>query len=932
MNSLSDHAPEPGEKKADAIEPRWSVRVFLIWLALACLLPGVIGAALLFVQQYREGRARLEQDIIQTARALLQTVDSQFLEIEALAHGLATSGFLAQGDLASFHKQARQTLRQAELATSVILIDRDLQQVLNTLRDFGEPLPRAGNPQHVRRVFETGKPIVSDIYIATVMHRPIMTVTMPVAIEGRIRYALVASILPDRLDAILRAQALPSDWSVSVLDGIGTIAASSRAPKNLVGKKTDREFLERYLASLQGAGELSSQAGDSVFSVFTRSPVTRWGVRIDIPAKTLEASVKDHLLSLALAVAGLFAVGLGLAWIIGGKIARSFRALTASAFSLGAGKRVVLAPGDVKEAAEVTRAIAEAAHLLAERDAALRRERSQLKAILDYSPALISIKDLNGGLVLANRAIFKVLDVPPPEQFIGRNVFELFPKDVAASLWSNDLLALKSDGPVKAEEIVRHRDGTLHTYLTLKFPLRDVDTGEKSGICAISTDITERKLAEQREREAALHDPLTGLPNRALIFEYIGHLLAGASRHHGRGALLFIDLDRFKPINDVYGHEIGDRVLREIARRLGACTRHEDLVGRLGGDEFVVVLPNVETGSHRAAAVARHVLDSINQPIRIDTLELSLSCSIGISYYPAHAKNVEALIHAADLAMYQAKQSGKANYQFYTSELNQRADEAHWLETALKDALKQGDALTLHYQPVLDIRRGKLSGVEALARLLDSNGNAIGPERFIPVAESAGLIDDLGQWVAAEACRQHETWLREGLRVDIAINVSRLQFRQRDFAEKLSQILTDTGVDPACLLLEITESTVMESLDKAVDILDRIKSLGVKVALDDFGTGYSSLCRLSSLPLDTLKVDRSLVQRIESDQASRAVAEAIVSLGRGLKLEVVGEGIETEGALRQLRRLGCNLAQGFWFSRPLPAAELTQWCRRQGVV
>ncbi|HZW13333.1 MAG TPA: EAL domain-containing protein [Noviherbaspirillum sp.] len=443
-------------------------------------------------------------------------------------------------------------------------------------------------------------------------------------------------------------------------------------------------------------------------------------------------------------------------------------------------------------------------------------------------------------------------------------------------------------------------------------------------------DITERKLAEQRVREAALHDALTGLPNRALVFEYGGHLLAAAQRNHGRGALLFIDLDRFKPINDLYGHEIGDRVLQEVGKRLVRYTRNEDLVGRLGGDEFVIFLPHLDGARDRAAIVAQHVVDSISQPFLIDNLELSVSPSIGISYYPDHATDVGALIHCADLAMYQVKQSGRANYRIYTSELDRHAEEAYWIEARLKNALRN-NGLKLHYQPVVDIKSGKLIGAEALMRL-DDGGNQVGPGNFIPIAESAGLIGELGEWVAAEACRQHEAWLGEGLRVTIAINVSPLQFRQRDFSERMSKILSNTGVDPTCLQLEVTESAVMENLDEAVKILNKIKSLGVKVSLDDFGTGYSSLSSLSSLPLDKLKVDQSFVRRIENDQASRVVTEAIIALGRSLRLEVIGEGIESENALRYLQEHGCDQAQGYWFSHPLPASEFAQWCREQQVA
>ncbi|HZW13340.1 MAG TPA: EAL domain-containing protein [Noviherbaspirillum sp.] len=447
-------------------------------------------------------------------------------------------------------------------------------------------------------------------------------------------------------------------------------------------------------------------------------------------------------------------------------------------------------------------------------------------------------------------------------------------------------------------------------------------------------DITERKRADQLLREseeklrnAALHDALTGLPNRALVMEFCEHLVASAKRGHGGGALLFIDLDRFKPINDVYGHETGDRVLQEVARRLAACTRQEDLVGRLGGDEFVIVLPQSDRAQHRAAVVAQHVVASINLPIHVDTLELSVSPSIGISFFPEHAASVSQLIHTADLAMYQAKQLGRSNYQFYTAELEQRSEQALAVETRLRNALSNG-GLALHYQPVIDLKNGKLIGAEALLRLMD-DGETIGPDRFIPVAESAGLIGTLGEWVVAEACRQHGEWLRDGMQLTIAINVSPLQFRQRVFADKLSEVIANTGMDPSHLEIEVTESAVMENIDEAVGILNRIKSLGVKVALDDFGTGYSSLSSLTSLPLDKLKVDQSFVRRIERDPACRTVTEAIIGLGRSLRLSVHGEGIESEDALLYLEEHGCNQAQGYWFSKPLPPAEFVHWYHEQ---
>ncbi len=452
--------------------------------------------------------------------------------------------------------------------------------------------------------------------------------------------------------------------------------------------------------------------------------------------------------------------------------------------------------------------------------------------------------------------------------------------------------------------------------------------GKALRLVGTHTDITERKTVEEKVRAAALHDTLTGLPNRAFIFEFGAHLLAAAERTHQHCALLFIDLDRFKPINDIYGHHMGDQVLQEVAKRLLALSRAEDLVGRLGGDEFVILLPHLDGGRHRAVTVAQHVLESIAQPITAGTLSFSLSPSIGISYYPEDSKEISGLIYTADLAMYLAKQNGRGNYQFYSPELEARAEEVYALEACLKKALTDG-GFALFYQPVVDIQTGKLISAEALVRLSDAEGEAISPQRFIPIAEAAGMIGDIGEWVAQEACRQHQAWLKENLNVTIAINVSPLQFRQAGFADKIHDLIKSTGLPPGALQIEVTEGAVMESVDEAVEILTKIKQLGVKVALDDFGTGYSSLSRLSTLPLDKIKVDQSFVRQIGTDPASRAVTETIISLGKSLNLEVIGEGVESEQALSYLRAQGCDQGQGYWFSRPLPAHDFATWCQQQ---
>lgn len=479
--------------------------------------------------------------------------------------------------------------------------------------------------------------------------------------------------------------------------------------------------------------------------------------------------------------------------------------------------------------------------------------------------------------------------------------------------------------PLQLEYRIRHRDGQ-YRWMAAR-AIADLDEhGKVCRLIGTMRDITEQKQVEQRVREAAQHDALTGLPNRALILEYASHLLAAADRKHSRGALLFIDLDRFKPVNDLYGHEMGDRLLREVARRMIACVRQEDLIGRIGGDEFVIVLPYLGKG-YTAPTVARHVIAALNRPFIIDDLHLSISASIGISFYPSHGMTVDALLHRADLAMYHAKSRGRGDYQVFNAELSQREDVSTSIEARIKQGLSSNQ-LQLVYQPVIDLNSGGLAGVEALLRLPESTESFVGPDRFIPIAESAGMISQIGDWVVREICHQHRAWKQQGLPpLTIAMNVSPLQFRQRGFARRLIALVQEAQVDPHYLQIEVTENTVMERIDDAIAVLSELHHAGIGLALDDLGTGCSSLRAMSQLPLDKLKIDQSFVQRLSFDKGSQAVTDAIIAMGRALQLEIVGEGIESLDALNYLRAHGCRQVQGHWFSQPLSADRFVGWYR-----
>jgi diguanylate cyclase (GGDEF)-like protein len=345
-------------------------------------------------------------------------------------------------------------------------------------------------------------------------------------------------------------------------------------------------------------------------------------------------------------------------------------------------------------------------------------------------------------------------------------------------------------------------------------------------VIGTAMDITERKRTEKLMQQAAQHDSLTGLPNRTLLYEYCSHILAMSARSHEPGAVIFIDLDRFKPINDMYGHDIGDKVLQAVARRLLACSRKEDIVSRLGGDEFIVVLPRISSAGD-AGIVARHMLQAIGEPISIGTLRLSISPSIGISLFPEHATDLELLIRCADMAMYAAKKGGRNSFRIYSTGLIDDANGLLRMEILLKHAVET-DRLTLFYQPILDAKNRELMGVEALIRIPDEDGSLLGPAEFIPVAETSGLMNRIGDWVVRQACQQHRAWRNTGLPpVTIAINVSPMQFRQPGFVSVLADAIREFGVDPAFLQIEVTESAIMDDVPETVETLNRLQAISV---------------------------------------------------------------------------------------------------------
>lgn len=437
-------------------------------------------------------------------------------------------------------------------------------------------------------------------------------------------------------------------------------------------------------------------------------------------------------------------------------------------------------------------------------------------------------------------------------------------------------------------------------------------------------DIAERRQAEDRLRVVATHDPLTALPNRTLLHEHLSHALAKAQRYNRQLAVLFIDLDRFKNVNDTLGHEAGDLLLQIAAQRLSDCVRETDTMARQGGDEFVVLMDELfDLGP--VAGVCQRILDAMAKPFIVHGQEVLLTASIGISVYPEDGRT---LLKNADIAMYRAKEKGKNNYQFYSTQFDTYSVERLSLESSLSRAIERNE-FTLHYQPKVDIVSGLITGMEALLRWQHPELGWISPARFIPLAEENGLILQIGAWVLKTACAQNQAWQRQGLRrLRVAVNLSARQFGVESLPRDIDAVLRESRLEAKDLEVEITESMVMSNPEQAVNMLRQLKDMGIHVAIDDFGTGYSSLAYLKRFPVDSVKVDRSFVEDLPGDLESAAIAQAIIVMAHSLRMRVVAEGVETEAQLRFLRGEGCDEMQGHHFSEARAAFEIPELMRK----
>ena len=555
---------------------------------------------------------------------------------------------------------------------------------------------------------------------------------------------------------------------------------------------------------------------------------------------------------------------------------------------------------------------------------ALQENKQMFEAILNNTSAVVYMKDLDGKYLFINHQFEKLFHINN-EQLKGKTDSAVHPEHIAKKLRANDLAIIEQGKNIEFEETVKH-DNSLHTYLSIKFPLYD-HLDKVYATCGISTNISDRKKAEQEIQNLAFYDPLTELPNRRLLLDRIQQELIVAKRDNLLGAIIFLDLDRFKALNDSKGHQVGDELLIQVAFRLNNVLRKGDTASRLGGDEFVILLAS-EVGSgtdiaDKAYLVAKKVKDAINQPYVLEGSEHFFSSSIGITIFPENSDTADDILQQADTAMYLSKESGRNTIHFYKPCMQEAADRRIQLENELRTAIEQHQ-FVLYYQPQVNAL-GEIIGTEALIRWQHPEKGLIPPNDFIPIAEEINLISAIGTWVIEESCRQIKLWEAAKLNINhIAVNVSANQFKQETFVDIVKKALQDNNISANKLVIELTEGIVINDIHDTVQKMEALKALGIMVSIDDFGTGYSSLSYLKKLPINQLKIDQSFTMDITKTKDDLTIVETILSMCKHLELKVIAEGVETKEQHELLKQKGCQYFQGYYFGRPQAACDFTK--------
>lgn len=546
----------------------------------------------------------------------------------------------------------------------------------------------------------------------------------------------------------------------------------------------------------------------------------------------------------------------------------------------------------------------------------LQRSQEKYRIIAENTSDIISMVDERGDFLYLSPSHRMLWEHEVPNEQI-QNLFGWLEEDDREIMDYAIRYVYSTGKGYMAECRIRTERGTPIWTETKLNPILD-EAGNVSAVLLVTRDITDRKLSEETIHHLAYHDALTDLPNRRMYIQHVTKEIMQAKRFQSNMAVLFLDMDRFKDINDSFGHDVGDLLLIETARRLQACVEQGDIVARLGGDEFTILLRQIKE-QPQAEMVAQRIMAELQKPFDLNGHLMSISCSIGIALFPQDGDQAEDLLKRADTALYSVKSQGRNGYAFFDPTMEAKSLERILMENELRKAIEQ-EQFHIYYQPKMDIATQQLTGMEALVRWIHPELGVISPGRFIPVAEETGLIVELGEWILREACKQNKKWQDEGHQLKVSVNLSARQIFQKDLVEMVTRILGETGLAPAWLELEITES-IFVKMEEATVVLKQLRDAGIQISIDDFGTGYSSFSYIKSLPVDTIKIDASFIRDIHHNQESQAIVKAIVTIADSLQMNVIAEGIELDDQAEALQQNGCVHGQGYLFSKPLATAD-----------
>ena len=896
-----------------------SLRSRLILLIVVAILPWIAAMAYYMWSAWQTATAAAVEEGRQLTRSIAQEEGRALQEAHNLLRVLVSLPEVRTGTEAACSASLQAIRAQTAGYVNFVVADAQGRQVCAA---YGRGADFSDRDWY-RTMTEAPGFVVGRMVIGKLSGKPIIPTTYPVFdASGRLQRIVIASLDVAWIDQALNQRDRQHDAAVSLIDAQGVVVARQPHDGALIGKPYRVEWVRTAIAARQAEGAGEARAADGETRLLTFARLADSGLYVvasyskpRVLARVL-ADFRGNLLFL-----GFFTLlTLVAAWFL----AEAF--LRRPLLALGqAAERI--AEGDFTARAGLGRArdeLSEVARAFDDMAGSLERSFLQTQRVMEVTPEAILMTDADGRIVMAN-ARTEGLFGYTREELIGQPIELLVPMaqrdaHVRYRTGYHDKPVVREMGAKRLDLKGQRKDGSV---FPIDVSLGPLITEQGMWVIAAVRDVSERQRFEAEILHQATHDALTGLPNRTLFRELLVHGMAQAARTHGMLAVLFLDLDGFKTVNDTLGHAEGDALLRETARRIVGVLRKDDVVARQGGDEFTILMQGV-SDVQDISQIAEKLLQAVAEPFVSGPNTLHVTASIGVTVFPLDDTDPDNLLRNADTAMYQAKSDGKNACRFYTAEMNAAIRTRLEIENGLRQALRDGQ-LVLHYQPQVQVDSGRIVGVEALVRWQHPEQGLVPPATFIPIAEESGLIEPIGEWVLGEACRQIQAWRASGVGdVKMAVNLSARQFRKPTLLDTVRSILRETGVDqcPALLELELTESMVMHDIERNVVTMQRLREMGVQLSIDDFGTGYSSLSYLKRFPVHMLKIDRSFIDGVITDAEDAVIAMAIVGLAHNMKLGVIAEGVETAEQWDWLRVAHCDEAQGYHFCPPLPAAEV----------